>query len=274
MPAMPGSNKILMVILEDKDPFALKDLVENVRFFCPGATLALYNSGGIKDLGKDLGLLHFPNPRRLQYAKVTPFFFDVFEWMHREQMDFDCFMNLETDMLFIRKGFEDFLASTMKKADYLAPKFKHATSTRSKWRPIRSLRPELPQWLALLGLDHTNEAFSPGQVFSRNYIQKLLLHPAYPEIKRLLKENRSFTLQEVLFPTLTEVLHVKGRSYPEGMGPVIRYRPYQAVSGVKRALSMPEAFFVHPVRREPDCASRLFIHSLMKKEAGENNSAG
>lgn len=262
---MSSHGKILMVILEDRDDAALRDLVRNVRHFCPEATLALYNSGADPSLGQGLDLLHVPDPQRLEYARVTPFFFDVFEWFASQPVAFDYFMNLETDMLFIRKGFEAFLYRAMSESDYMAPLFKQFTSRRSKWRPIRSLRPELPDWYAALGLDYTHEGFSPGQIFSRNYINKLLASPMYAQIKKLWTTNKSFTLQEVLFPTLTDPLQLQGRSYPEGLEKIIRYRPYQAVSGVQRALATADAYFVHPVRREPDCASRLFIHSLMEE---------
>ena len=252
-----------MIIVAHDDPDSLSEMVRNVRYFCPAAKLYLYNSGDNPSLGSGLEIEMVPAPRRLYYAKVTPFFFDMFEWLTNEHIAFDYAINLETDMLFIRKGFEAFISDVMKDCDYMAPRFARFTSKKSRWRPIRSLRPELPEWYKVFGFDYTHEGFSPAQVFSRVYIEKLLNHPGYPEIRRLLKENKSYTLQEVLFPTLVDVLGVNGQSYPVGMEPIIRYRPYQAVGGVKRALALPNAFFVHPVRRELDNPARVFIRSLM-----------
>ena len=253
-----------MVIVAHDNPDSLAELVGNVRYFCPFAELYLYNSGDDPSLGVDLGIELIPSPRRLFYAKVTPFFFDMFEWLVNEKITFDYAINLETDMLFIRKGFETFISDFMTGCDYMSPLFTKFTSKKSRWQPIRSLRPELRDWYKVFGFDYTHSGFSPAQVFSRCYIEKLLNHPAYPEIRRLLKENKSFTLQEVLFPTLVDFLNVNGQSYPAGLEPIIRYRPYQAVSGVKRALALPDAYFVHPVRRELDNPARMFINSLMK----------
>lgn len=253
---------IVMVIVAHDDPGSLADMVDNVRHFCPQSRLYLYNSGDDPSLGVDLGLERVPSPRRLYYAKVTPFFFDMFEWLMNENIPFDYAINLETDMLFIRRGFETFIADVMQGYDYMSPLFARFTPKRSAWRPLRSLRPELPEWYKLFGFSYTNRGFSPAQVFSRNYIEKLLSHQSYSEIKRLLQENKSYTLQEVLFPTMVDFLGLRGRSYPSGMEPIIRYRPYQAVSGVKRALDMPNAYFVHPVRRELDNPARLFVRSL------------
>jgi hypothetical protein len=253
---------LLMPILAHEDENSLRDLVKNVRHFCPEAHLVLYNSGSDSGLGAHLGLETFPSARRLIYAKVTPFFLDLFEWSVSEGRSFDYLINLETDMLFIRKGFAGFLAEVMEESDYMAPWFRRHTAKRSRWRPIRSLRPELRDWYRLVGFEHTHRGFSPGQVFSRPYIEKLVSHPAYPEIRRLVGQNRSYSLQEVLFPTLVDFLGMRGRSYPAELDPVNRYRPYQAVSGVRRALALPDAYFIHPVRRTPEDPSRAYIRAL------------
>lgn len=256
-------KRIVLVIVAHDDPVSLADLVRNVRHFCPASKLYLYNSGDDPSLGANLEIEMVPSPRRLYYAKVTAFFFDMFEWLVNEKITFDYAINLETDMLFIREGFEAFISKIMMNCDYMAPRFAKFTSTKSRWRPIKSLRPELPQWYQAFGFNYTHEGFSPAQVFSRNYIKKLLSHPRYPEIRCLHKENKSYTLQEVLFPTLVDLLKVRGQSYPSGLESSIRYRPYQSVSGVKRALAIPDAYLVHPVRREMDNPARTFIHSLM-----------
>ena len=253
---------LLMPILAHDDEDSLRDLVVNVRHFCPEAQLVLYNSGLDPELGACLGLEAFPAPRRLIYTKVTPFFLDLFEWAVSEGRSFDYLVNLETDMLFIRKGFACFLAEVMKESDYMAPWFRRHTAKMSKWRPIRSLRPELRDWYRLFGFEHTHRGFSPGQVFSRAYVETLVSHPAYPEIRRLVGQNRSYSLQEVLVPTLVDFLGMRGRSYPTELDPVNRYRPYQAVSGVRRALALSDAYFIHPVRRAPADPSRTYIRAL------------
>ncbi len=261
-----------MVIVAHDDPASLAELVVNARHFCPDAQLYLYNSGDNMSLGTDLKIKMVPLPRRLYYAKVTPFFFDMFEWLTNERIPFDYAINLETDMLFVKKGFEAFICDVMANCDYMAPRFASFTSKKSRWRPIRSLRPELPEWFKVLGVEHTHEGFSPGQVFSSQYVGKLLAHPRYPDIRRLVKENKSYTLQEVLFPTLIDTLNLSGQSYPSGTEPFIRYRPYQGINGVKRALECPNIYYVHPIRREMDNAARVFIRSLAHSQSDGTGS--
>lgn len=252
-------SSIAIVILAHNDQESLTNLSENISRYCPDCVPFLYNSGTNPKLGEETGLQFIPNPQRLEYAHIMPFFLDVFEWFLSDRRQFTYLVNAETDMLFIRKGFGTFVEEAMAGYDYMAPLFKYGIPHSSKWRPYHSLKPELLSWKNLLEVEEFNQAFSPAQVFSRNYIEQLVTHPKYFLIKDLVKRNGSFTLQEVLNPTLVSFLKLQGRCYPEGLEPIIRYRPYQAVSGVKRALELQNAYLVHPVRRNQEDPARKMI---------------
>jgi hypothetical protein len=259
---------LLLVILAHADHRSLQSLIENARAFCPGARLMLYNSGPDPDLGKGLDVEQFAEPRIQEYARITPFFLELFEWAVRSDDAFDAIVNLETDLLFIRSGYERFVADAVQKADYLAPNLVERRALRSYWRPLRSLRPELEDWFELFGFRHFHGSFSPAQIFSRQYVHALVTHRDYGKLRALVAQNRSFSLQEVLFPTLTDFLGLRLRSYPDAHRTSNRYRPYQAVTGVKRALAIPDAHFVHPVRRDENNPARKFIRELQLAAAG------
>lgn len=254
--------KIALSILAHDNQAILKEMVENIRKYCSHCNILLYNSGDNPDLGKDLKLDEITPVKKLCYTKITPYFIDLFEWVETNNYPYDYIINLETDALFIKHGFEEFLFSSMMNNDYMAPNFKKFTSHKSQWRPIKSLRPELPDWYKVFGFAHTNEGFNVGQIFSRNYIIKLLSNSSYPEIKRLVTQNASFTLHEVLFPTLVDFLRLDAVSYPDELKEVIRFRPYHGVASVKRALNLKNAFFMHPIRREMDDSAREYIRNL------------
>ena len=258
--------KLLFVILAHSDEFSLTHLVNNTRFYCPNSTIVLYNSGDDPNLGKSLDLEHFPTPRKLEYAKVVRFFFDVFEWLHYSKYEFDYFINLETDMLFIRRGYEAFVHQHSSMYDYIGPDYELHVPNQSRWRPFRSLKPEFQAWFEFLGFNYFNRAFSPGQIFSKRYISTLVSHPSYLKLIKLIEQNRSFTLQEVLLPTLPDYLNLQASSYPKELKWINRYRPYQAVSGIKRALATENAFFVHPVYRSIDNPARLFVQQLERQK--------
>jgi hypothetical protein len=199
------------------------------------------------------------------YAKVTPFFFDMFEWAAEQPYDY--IVNAETDMAWIKNGFEGFLRAAMAGFDYMAPAFKRDTPRTSRWRPYRSLRSELPELLDILGRSSTHQAFSPAQVFSAKYVKSLLDSTFYDELRAFVERNqapdRSFTLQEVLMPTLVDVLGFPARGYPSYLATFNRYRPYHAATSVQRAATVPDAYFMHPIRRQHDDPARLTVRCLI-----------
>src|SRR5437868_1896780 len=180
---------LLFVILAHTDHASLEELVDNVRVFCPRARMLLYNSGENSRLGSNLSIPRFQSPRRYGYARITPFFFDVFEWAVRSGDGFGAIVNLETDLLFIRPGYQDFVKKWLACADYLAPNLVERRSLKTRWRPMRSLRPEFKRWFEFFGFQYWHGTFSPAQVFSRRYVKTLVEHDRYAELRRLAEEN-------------------------------------------------------------------------------------
>ncbi len=260
--------KLLFVILAHDDRASLDELIANVRMFCPDSRIMVYNSGTDASLTTNLDAEIFSDPRRYGYARIAGFFLDVFERLANTQDEFDAVVNLETDLLFIRRGFERFVENKLQRADYLAPNLVRKRRLDAYWRPMRSLRPEFETWFEFLGFRYLHGTFSPAQVFSRSYVHTLVEHPAYAELRRLVAANQSFTLQEVLYPTLCDFLGLRLGGYPKSHSTANRYRPYQAVTGVRRALSIPNAHFVHPVRRQPNDPARRHIAELAAAQDG------
>ncbi|MGH3943113.1 MAG: hypothetical protein ACRDTG_31725 [Pseudonocardiaceae bacterium] len=260
--------RICVVTADHRHDEHLTDLVGSLRAFVPAADIAIYNSGETESLRAHPvhgSVPVLPVGRPLNYAKVTPFFLDMFEWAGGQGYDY--IVNAETDMVWIKPGFESFLADIMQGYDYMAPGFKRDTPRTSRWRPYRSLRPELPELLALLGLTSTNQCFSPAQVFSTRYINTVVNSPLYPQLREFVIRNqapdKSFTLQEVLLPTLVDVFSLSGRDYLAHLKSVNRYRPYHAAGSVRRALDIPDAYFVHPIRRDNSDLARVAVRRLI-----------
>ncbi|MFE9098031.1 hypothetical protein [Streptomyces sp. NPDC007264] len=258
--------RLCFVVLDHAPDEYFEDLVRGIRRFCPGADVHWYDSGpaGLPAPRPTVDVPRLECSRPLAYAKVTPFFFDMLEWA--ADRGYDYVVNAESDMAFLNDGFEDFLSSAMADSDYLAPRFARKTPRTSRWRPYRSLRPELPELFDILGTDCTNEAFSPGQVFTPRYVHALLDSPWYPRLREFVARNqepgRSFTLQEVLLPTLVDVLGLRAADYPAHMTACNRYRPYHAASSVAHAHRRGDVPFVHPVRRDAAHPARRFVRAL------------
>lgn len=259
---------LLFTILAHERPY-LPELVANVRHFNPGSPIALYNSGNDPNLGDGLGLLHVTPSRPLSYARVAPFFLDTFEWLHNAaastsnaHIQYDYLINLETDMLFIRTGFQTWLEGAMQHCDYMAANYTTEVNMHSTARYIRTLRPELSQWYDLFGFEHIHIGFSPGMVFSRRYVDRLVGHGQYGRIRAMVEDSRAMSLQEVLLPTLAEYLGLWARGYPKAGREFNRFRPFQTARNVARALTVNDVYFVHPVPRDGGNGARVMIDGL------------
>ncbi len=260
---------ICIVLCDHRNDLYLQDMIDGIAALCPRTNIAWYNSGDEPprpgSVGTSVAML--PRSRPLQYAKVTPFFLDMFEWAAGQPYDY--VVNAETDMAFIQPGFEWFIAQAMNEADYLAPGYVRDTPRTSRWRPYRSLRPELPELLSILGIGITHRCFSPGQVFSTRYIETFLGSAWHSELRGFVSRNqdpsRSFSLQEVLLPTAADALGLAARGYPAHLAAVNRYRPYHPAASILRARETPDAYFVHPVRRDETDGARQIVRQLARQ---------
>ncbi|MET7575513.1 hypothetical protein ABZT04_44790 [Streptomyces sp. NPDC005492] len=255
------------VIISDTVDDAFEDLVLSLRAFCPGADIAWYNSGPQRET--PFGLRRVSPGRPLKYMKITPAFFDVLEWAHRE--DYDHIVNVETDLAFIKPGFLDFIGHQMEAADYLAPGLRRGIPQVSLWPAYRTLAGERQELTEILGMEYLNRCFSPAQVLGRGYISAVLSSDNYPRLRAFVERNqhpqRSWTLQELLLPSLADSVGVMARSYPAHMARFNRYRPHQAPIDLKIAESAADAYFLHPVRREREDPVRSHVRGLVRDAA-------
>jgi hypothetical protein len=258
-----------MVVLDHRNDEYLRDTVDSILAFCPGADIAWYNSGPEPAApgSPAWGLPTLPASRPLRYAKVAPFFFDLLEWAAGQ--DYEHIVNVETDMCFVRPGFERFIGGVLRRADYLTAGFERAIPDDLAWRPSRTLLPELPELLAILGVDHLNRAFSPGQVFTARYFRTLVNCPWYGRLRAFVDRNqqpgKSFTLQEVLLPTLADALGLTVAEYPSRPQSFNRFRPYHTEETVRQALDSDDVHFVHPVYRHPADDARQAVRRLVRE---------
>lgn len=259
------SARVCFAVLEHRADEYLRDVVANLRAFCPTADVVLYWSGRPERCPDDVPVV--PASRPLAYGKLAPFFLDTFEWA--ADRDYDYVVNVESDMFLVRPGFPEFLDEAMRGYDYLGCQFHRGISRTSQWKPYRSLwrKPELPHLLSVLGLEHLNQCFNPGQVFGIEYVRRLLASPSYSDIRRFVERNqgggRSYALEEILLPTLVDHLGLRARAYPATANKANRFRPYLSLAELTQAAADPDVYFVHPVRREEDDPARQAARRLV-----------
>lgn len=257
------SRCVCFVVVDHVVDEFFDDLLAGLHTFVPRADVVWFDSGA--DPGRAAPVPRLDCSRPLEYAKVTPAFLGILEWAAGSR--YDLVVNVETDMAWVAPGFDAFLDRAMADADYLAPRLILGTPRTSRWRPYRSLRPELPELLDILGTDHTDAAFSPAQVFSARYANTVANIGLQAELRGFVERNqapgRSFTLQEVLMPTLARVLGLRAQQYPPHMTAYNRYRPHHSLRSVLAAQARGDVHLVHPVRRDADHPARAHARSLV-----------
>lgn len=264
-----SSPSICFIILDHRCDEYFADLVTMLRRFCPSSAIAWYDSGGVAPsatVHKRLGVPVLPCSHPLEYAKVTSFFLDAFEWASAEP--YDIVVNVETDVALVSNGFEEFVIEVMRRTDYLVPRFERHVNPSSRWRPYRSLRSERAELLSLLGVGYLHRGFSPAQVFSRSFIDRVLCAPFYGDLRAFVDRNRapgrSFSLQEILFPTLADVVGARVAGYSAEADRANRYRPYHSATSIRAAAAHAEVHLVHPVRRDTADPARVLVRSLAR----------
>jgi hypothetical protein len=260
--------RLCLVVLDHRNDGFLGDLVASARAFCPEADVAWYDSG-TESGDPPPELFRLGASRPLGYARVMPFFLDMLEWAAGGEYDY--VVNLETDMAIVRPGFEAFVEASLRDADHLAPRLRRDTAPTSRWRPYRSLRAELPELAEMLCVDSIDGCFSPGQAFSRRYAQALVSSDMYGRLRDFVLSNESrgasYSLQEILMPTLAKALGLRTVEYPPEADRYNRYRPYHAAPSIGRALQTRGVHLVHPIRRDWDDPARRTVHRRLDSVA-------
>jgi len=258
--------KTCFVVISDSVDDSFEDLVLSIETFCPGADIAWYNSGRRRET--PFALERVVPDRPLSRWKTTPAFFDVFEWSGGR--DYDCVVNVETDLAFIKPGFLGFVESQLRDVDYLATGLRYRVPRISMWPPYRTLGEEREELTSMLGIDHLNRAFGAVQVFGRSYISALLHSDRYPAVRAFVERNqrpgRSNSLQELILPSLADSLGVRSRPYPDQLTTLNRFRPYQSGLDLEAARSTADAFFLNPIRRSATDPVRGAVKELVRSK--------
>ncbi|NLY43084.1 MAG: hypothetical protein GX066_03740 [Clostridiaceae bacterium] len=254
-------ERICFAVLAHEKRRILKDMLANIRYFCPNSSIVLYNGGSNPQLCRNLGYPVCPYSKKMQWGNLAQFMLDIMKWLDDTGYQYDYLINLDSDALFARKGFESFIISQMKDADYMAVR---ARVYGDKWYPGREMKRRWSKWQPLLKTEQFLGCFNVGQVFSKDLVKKILSSDDIDKIQKNIIENGTFALEEILYVTLAHTLGVKIKSYPEDVAGFIRSRHYFTLFEVSRYIkSNAPCYLLHPVRRDMNDNVRRYIRRLM-----------
>lgn len=254
-------KKICFAILVHEKKEVVRDLVENTRYFCPNSSILLYNGGRDPDLCSGLPCMICPYSKPLEWGKLAEFMLDSMKWLHEVQHDYDYLVTMDSDCLFAKLGYEEFIQSEMERVDLMAVE---ARIAEAWWQPVVTLREEWENWRGLLHSEPLYGCFNPAQVFSRRLVERFLSFEKIDLIEKSVKETKAFALEETLFINWARSLGCKVKAYPNDVGRYIRYRQPQTQEEVNTYLKEGhKSYLLHPVTRDMKDGARAFVRSLL-----------
>lgn len=257
-------KKICFAVLVHNNIDLVRELLQNIKIFCPNSSTVLFNGGDDPELCKDLGYPVCPGSRKLKYGFLSIYHLEVMDWLECIQFDYDYLINLDSDILFGRKGFEDYIIDSMNDTDYMAVRLEIA---RDHWVVADTFRKEQEKWKPLFEVEPLYGTFNVAQVFSRNFIQALLNIPQLSLLKKNIEETGTFALEEVVFVNMAKQLGFRFKSYPNEVSNIIRYRPYFSLGDVIHHLNEGDfGYIFHPIKRERYDDARSLMNDLMLRE--------
>jgi hypothetical protein len=258
LPTSPKS-KICFAILVHEKRELVKQLIDNVRYYCPNSTIVLYNGGEDPNLCDGLDVPVCPSSRKLDRGWTTIYFLEIMEWLDELRVDYQYFINMDSDAMFIHKGYEEFIHAEMKDTDYMAIKLR---IPGENWYIGNELKKDVERWKKFFKVDPLYGIFNVGQVISKPMIQSLLEQKRKERLKKALTETISFGTDEVLYVNIAKELGFRMKNYPNAIDvDMIRYRPYISVEEMISFLNNGKSSgLCHPViRNEEDPARRLIL---------------
>lgn len=137
-------NKICFAILAHNRREVVFDLLDNIRCYCPNSSVVLYNGGDDPELCKGLGYPVCPTSRKLDYGVTAIYMLEVMEWLEDIDYSYDILINLDSDVLFAREGFEQYILNEMNDKDYMGVCTKIPDDD---FYCLVQLRQEIDQWI-------------------------------------------------------------------------------------------------------------------------------
>lgn len=280
MPASTLRNVYACLVQESQE--CVVDLVRNLRCLDPDSSVLLYNGGADPRLlepascFQKLGALVHPEGRPIDATTRHEFALACLRYATR-QLTFDTLTIVDSDQLGLRAGWSSLVAQQLAGkarvgmlgggaagAPERQPKTTRITPAIGAWQ-------ELPLWLPLLARFPKGEAQFPrwaawpGMVFTAEAARALSAwYDDDAELRRIVSESRMWAKEQVVFPTLTALLDLRVLAAPgsqEYIKSSVAYDPSEAHA----ALADERAYWIHPVARRYDDASRRVVRDRFKQ---------
>jgi hypothetical protein len=250
-----------VVILAHEKREALEELVDNVRFFLPEADVVVFNGGMDHALTERLGVDTCPYSCPIRRGNLIGFYAGVLQWANERRARPDFHVVLDSDQLFIRTGFREFLEQAMSESEFMAAGYLETPPTHyAHWNEVRRINYSWKwRWQSLYGVPHPSWGFNPGTVFRREYVERVSRFANTPRILKLAHRSRVYGIEEFVFSTLARRLGSNPIRHPGSLGLVSGY-PSREI--FERCFEDPDVFMIHKVGMEMDSPDRQIVRAV------------
>lgn len=257
-----GAARGVYACLVHEAPECVIDLVRNLRYNDPTSIILLYNGGNRPRLLADIplealeGAIVYPKPTWVRWGYLHKFALNCIRFA-LENLTFDFITMIDSDQLSIRPGYSAFISrflcanrhvGILGSAQGRQPFDSPNGPAKAAWNEVELWRPYLRKF-------HEGEAkfpqwtFWPGTVFSAEAALAIVERfDGDRDLGRIIQQSAIWATEEVFFPTVAALLGFSVIKSPCSHD-YVRYRIYCTPAELATALSRPDAYWVHPVKR-------------------------
>lgn len=258
---------LCFAILAHADEGVLKNQIENLRLCNPGAKIVLFNGGRDPNFGQGVDVDICPYSHPLIRGRLERFLIDVMRWLFEIDSEYDFLIGLDSDVLFLKTGFEEFVEKRMLGYDCMGINMHVETDPNEvpHWVPGQTMWKEWENWRSFFRSNYFCGTLNAMQVYRKEIVHKLMQNIDWRKLDDLLSTTQVYALEEILLPTLAVGSGAKYTTYPEKTARYVRLEVPWTTEQVQEVTQDPYAYFIHPVTRTLDDPVRRWITSHIQK---------
>lgn len=256
---------ICFAILAHENEEVLINQIKNIKYYNPRCKIILYNGGMDPTFGLKSNIPICPKSRPLKKEKLGRFFLDIMTWLEETKEDYDYLVNLDSDVMFIKRGYEEYLNEHMQGYDCMGINMgiQHSPMDAPHWVPGMNMWSEWAKWQPFFGTDYFCGTLNSMQVYRNEIVTKLLTNLDIVKLETLFQITEVYALEEMLYATLAVRCGGKYRSYPSECAEFVGWVPL-SIEQLDTAQKKKDVYFVHPIDRSMDNPSRQWLTKKMK----------
>ncbi|SEN97611.1 hypothetical protein SAMN04487786_0661 [Paenisporosarcina quisquiliarum] len=145
----------------------------------------------------------------------------------KKQEEYDYLVNLDSDVMFIKRGYEEFLNEHMQGYDCMGINMgiQRSPLDAPHWVPGMNMWSEWSIWQPFFETDYFCGSLNSMQVYRKEIVTNLLKNIDIVKLETLIQITEVYALEEILYATLAVRSGGKHRSYPSECAEFVGWVP-------------------------------------------------